>query len=438
MDSPETPVVERPEDEDLPIRLGVELTPEEMTPEEDEPEGEPSPMPMRSSVGRSVVHEDFSDGLYSGLQTSMQVKPRIMTEGGRTFLRITGSSGDKYAIPARFPDRTRSTVTFTSHYNAMPLLGDHNQRQTYRADLRVSPRCPQGCSIFEMFQGAPGGEAAYGAPNGTGPSARFMVVNGRAKFETRYENEHKIDLYDLGVAAEAWHTYEVVAVWSHDPRVGRFDVSVDGTHRCTVRGRDVCLGPLSNRIPMVKFGLYGDHVEGTCDVANIHLYPTGGDVPGEPTRPPTPEPPTERRTGAANCGGQAYTATDGTVYAADKAYQGGRKETTTHAVSGTEDVPLYQSWRYGHCRYQAPCANGNYRLTLHFAEHVHTEPGQRLFDVTVEGAPVLTRLDVFAKVGAQAAYRVEVPATVTDGALTVGFESLVGNAMISAIKVEPV
>ena len=443
MEPEETPGVELPEDEHMPIRLGVDLAPEDATPpDDDEPDVDPAPgLALRANVGRAEVHEPFTDGTYYGQPTDMQVKPKIMTEDGRTFLRITGSSGDKHAIPAAFPARTRSTIWFTSHFRAMPLLAPHNLKQTYRADLRIGPTCPNGCSVFEMFQDAPEGTGAYGSQNGSGPSARFIVVNGRMKFETRYNNEHKVDVYDLGVAADQWHTYELVAVWSHAPRVGRFDVSVDGRHRHTIRGRDVNMGPTTHRLPAVKFGLYGDHVTGHCDVTNIHCFPTGGYVPGEPITPPiVPIPPIpERQTRAVTCGAKIpYTATDGTPYALDRAYQGGRTELMRNPISGTEDEPLYQSWRYGNCRYQAPCQNGTYLITLHFAEHLHTEPGQRVFDVVIEGQPVLTHLDVVARVGPKAAYVVEIPVTVTDGALTVGFESVIGNAMVSAIKVEPV
>jgi hypothetical protein len=49
-------------------------------------------------------------------------------------------------------------------------------------------------------------------------------------------------------------------------------------------------------------------------------------------------------------------------------------------------------WRF-------PLTNGSYTLKLHFAEHVHTQVGQRQFDVEVEGVRVLTDFDIFAEAG---------------------------------------
>jgi hypothetical protein len=234
-------------------------------------------VPSAAAHAQSVVHEDFEDGTYSGSRTSMRVPPRIMEENGNTFLRITGSPGDKQSIPAQYPHRTRSTVTVTSSYGSMPTITSANMRQTYSysARLRIGAHCPKGCSVFELYQGAPGGEGSYGTPNGTGPSARFKVNNGRSQFETRYRNESKIDVYDLGVSAGSWHTYTLEAVWSHSPSLGRFNIYVDGQLKRTIAGRDVNMGPATNRLSMVKFGLYGDRATGVIDIDDIHINPTG-------------------------------------------------------------------------------------------------------------------------------------------------------------------
>jgi Polysaccharide lyase len=234
-------------------------------------------VPLASAHAQSVVHEDFEDGTYSGSRTSMRVPPRIMEENGNKFLRITGSPGDKQSIPAQYPNRNRSTVKVTSSYGSMPIITSANMRQTYSARLRIGANCSssKGCSVFEMYQGAPGGEGSYGTHNGTGPSARFKVKNGRSVFETRYRNETRIDVYDLGVSAGSWHTYTLKAVWSHSPSQGRFDIYVDGQLKRTISGRDVNMGPETNRLPMVKFGLYGDNATGVIDIDNIHINPTG-------------------------------------------------------------------------------------------------------------------------------------------------------------------
>jgi Malectin domain len=81
--------------------------------------------------------------------------------------------------------------------------------------------------------------------------------------------------------------------------------------------------------------------------------------------------------------------------------------------------------------------NGDYLATLRFADNLWSQAGQRVFNVNMEGKVVLSKLDVIAKVGPKAAYSVTLPVTVTDGVLTIGFQPVVGNAMVSAIKVAP-
>lgn len=76
-------------------------------------------------------------------------------------------------------------------------------------------------------------------------------------------------------------------------------------------------------------------------------------------------------------------------------------------------------------------------MTLKFAEIYWSQVGQRVFNVSVEGKVVLSNLDLVAKVGPKAAYDVTLPVTVTDGVLTIGFQSVVNYAKVSAIRVEP-
>ena len=59
---------------------------------------------------------------------------------------------------------------------------------------------------------------------------------------------------------------------------------------------------------------------------------------------------------------------------------------TTAAIAGTTDDALYQSERYGNFSYNVPVANGNYVVTLKFAEIYFSSTGIRAFDVLIEGA----------------------------------------------------
>ncbi len=141
---------------------------------------------------------------------------------------------------------------------------------------------------------------------------------------------------------------------------------------------------------------------------------------------------------AVNCGGQAFKASDGTIFSADKNYSGGNTYTTTAAISGTEDDKLYQSERYGDVSYNIDLPNGNYEVTLLFAEIYQTQPNQRVFNVLIEGKPVISKLDIWSMAGANAAYNKTFTIQLIDGQLNISLQKVTDNAKISAIKVVPV
>ena len=114
------------------------------------------------------------------------------------------------------------------------------------------------------------------------------------------------------------------------------------------------------------------------------------------------------------------------------------------AISGTEDDPLYQTERFGiesvlgrPMNYHIPVVPGRYEVVLHFAEIVPmiTSAGQRVFDVEVEGATVLSNLDIYAQVGFAAALATNFTVDVTDYSLDIIFKSKIQNPKISAIEV---
>ncbi|MGB3777281.1 MAG: malectin domain-containing carbohydrate-binding protein [Tunicatimonas sp.] len=138
---------------------------------------------------------------------------------------------------------------------------------------------------------------------------------------------------------------------------------------------------------------------------------------------------------AINAGGPAYTATDGTEFSADQLVSGGRTFTSSAAISGTDDDPIYRSERYGNFTYELPVANGNYQVTLLFAEIYFNEPNKRVFDVSLEGQEQVSNLDVFSAVGKNAAYSVTETVEVTDGSLTIDFSADINNAKLSGVLV---
>ncbi|UFS71077.1 hypothetical protein LPW11_02545 [Geomonas sp. RF6] len=140
---------------------------------------------------------------------------------------------------------------------------------------------------------------------------------------------------------------------------------------------------------------------------------------------------------ATNSGGAQYTDASGAIYSADTKYSGGSVASVTSAIRGTADQKLYQSERYGNFTYSVPVANGNYTVTLKLAETYWTAAGKRVFNVAVNGTTAISNLDVFAKVGSNAAYDVTIPVNVSTGTLSLAFTSVVDNAKVCAIVVKP-
>lgn len=125
-------------------------------------------------------------------------------------------------------------------------------------------------------------------------------------------------------------------------------------------------------------------------------------------------------------------------YLGEAGFTGGTIATTTHAISGTADDPLYQGERYGNFSYAAALPAGRYSVTLKLSENSWTAANQRRFNVTAEGQAALSNVDIFAEAGAQ--YRPldkTFPVSVTDGTLNLAFQSLVDNAKVDAISVVP-
>jgi hypothetical protein len=138
-----------------------------------------------------------------------------------------------------------------------------------------------------------------------------------------------------------------------------------------------------------------------------------------------------------NCGGSATTGADGTNWLADQYYTGGDLYYSGYMINGTPDLYLYRTARrglYGNFSYTVPVPNGSYILKLKFAEAAYGSRGQRVFNVNVNGSPVLTNFDIVADVGALMADDKMFPVTVTNGTLQIDFIGVVGYGLVSGIQ----
>lgn len=136
-----------------------------------------------------------------------------------------------------------------------------------------------------------------------------------------------------------------------------------------------------------------------------------------------------------NAGGPA-TMYMGESYIADRYAIGGTSHTVDGPIAGTDEDTLFQSERYGSYAYEIPLSEASYTVALHFAELYQDAPEERSFNVSVEGAPVITEKDLYADVGAFTAYTESLnDVRVSDGSLTIEVESLVDNGTLCGIGI---
>ncbi len=140
---------------------------------------------------------------------------------------------------------------------------------------------------------------------------------------------------------------------------------------------------------------------------------------------------------AVNVGGPAYEGIDGTAYEAESSIEGGTVE-KMETVKGSQDAPLYRTYRVGDIEVARPIANGIYDITFHFAEPEDIGGGERLFSSFAEGQRVIDSLDVMASRDGkiESALTVTAPnVAVTDGELNIGFEATARQPVLSALVV---
>ncbi len=139
-----------------------------------------------------------------------------------------------------------------------------------------------------------------------------------------------------------------------------------------------------------------------------------------------------------NAGGDEYTDISGQQWQASVGFTGGRTFSNTNPIAQTEDDFLYQSEHNGQdFSYTQEVTNGNYDVTLHFAEIYFNQSGKRVFDVTLEDQLVLDDFDIYDQAGGKdIALEKTFNVNVNDGSLDLDFLSSVDLAKISAIEIE--
>jgi hypothetical protein len=136
-------------------------------------------------------------------------------------------------------------------------------------------------------------------------------------------------------------------------------------------------------------------------------------------------------------GSTNVTDASGQLWVPDSDFSSGTQTGTVSSnISNTPTPALYQSERdAASFSYTIPVSNGNYTVTLKFAEIYWTGTNQRVFSVSINGQAVITNLDLVATAGYCVAYDQSFPVTVTGSQILIEFTASVNNAKISAIQI---
>ena len=150
---------------------------------------------------------------------------------------------------------------------------------------------------------------------------------------------------------------------------------------------------------------------------------------------------------AAGSSNPRYVDRSGQFWLGDRYFTGGNVVSKPdHRILRTFDPYLYQEAREGEFQYDVPLKSGVYELHLHFAEIVHREAlgsgvdGQRRFNVTANGKPLLSSFDIVldapgADVADERVFKDISPAP--DGSLHLRFTPVASHATVSGIEIIP-
>ncbi len=140
-----------------------------------------------------------------------------------------------------------------------------------------------------------------------------------------------------------------------------------------------------------------------------------------------------------NCGDddQIVVTQDGRIFYPDQYFDKGNTSIWRVPVANTLDDRLYQSYRwFGDFNYDIPVLDGNYDVTLHFAETFPGSSGVKAFNVDIEEINFFNNIDIVAAAGGtETAFVVTYNVTVVDGQLDIHlYKSGADNPLICAIE----
>ncbi|MDX1995132.1 MAG: malectin domain-containing carbohydrate-binding protein [bacterium] len=150
-----------------------------------------------------------------------------------------------------------------------------------------------------------------------------------------------------------------------------------------------------------------------------------------------------------DAGGDGFTASDGTIWAADQLFVDGRASLLEGEIGTTDDDVLYHTTRsstedLGGFQYAFPVQPGIYSLRLYFAENYFVGGagrgpvgvGERIFDVMAENTLLLDEYDITAAVGILTPdIRTFNNLEITDGTINLNFTASTNRPLIAGIEI---
>ncbi len=139
-----------------------------------------------------------------------------------------------------------------------------------------------------------------------------------------------------------------------------------------------------------------------------------------------------------------YQDASNNVWVADHPYQkdgfgriGGniRNFDRKDVLLGTEDEPLLYSFADSLQSYQLDVPDGQYEVTLAFAEPDRLQKGDRVFDVIINDQPVLSAVDLTAQYGFARAATFKSVVTAAGKGITIRFNPLKGAAILNGLRI---
>ncbi len=181
-----------------------------------------------------------------------------------------------------------------------------------------------------------------------------------------------------------------------------------------LRNRPSIQGGVALAAALIAFGTVGLIVFALLAVTSLNSDHNNGttllNVPPTATQTVVPSPtPSPSPTVASGNGDVVAIAAGGQQagnFSADLDFSGGSTDTSgnpvdTSGVNNPAPERVYQSERWGVFTYVIPSLTpgATYKVRLHFAEIYFTQPGQRVFNVSINGTPVLQNFDIVQDAG---------------------------------------